>query len=57
VNPADPDGVLWLETIAASCERVLAREEADPADPRYRHLRRDVEQLLARVKADLAQRR
>jgi hypothetical protein len=52
-NPADADQVRWLETLAAACERVLARDDADPTDWPYHQVRQDVEELLARVRAEL----
>jgi ElaB/YqjD/DUF883 family membrane-anchored ribosome-binding protein len=48
---ADPDR-RWLETLAAACERVLARD-ADPADWSYQQIREDVAKLLTRVRAEL----
>jgi len=56
-QPADPDRVQWLETLVAACERILAREEREPADWSYRQVRQDVEGLLACVKAELEGKR
>jgi hypothetical protein len=56
-DPADPDRVRWLESLAAACERVLARDTPDPADWSYRRLRQDVDELLARVRAELEGKR
>jgi len=52
-HPVTPERREWLEKFAAACERVLAREEGDTADWSYGGVRRDVEELLARVRAEL----
>jgi hypothetical protein len=45
----------WLETVAAACERILARDDGDPADWSYQQVRQDVEKLLAHVRAELGE--
>jgi ElaB/YqjD/DUF883 family membrane-anchored ribosome-binding protein len=53
LDPGNPERRKWLENLAAACERVLAREEGDPSDSSYGDLRQDVQDLLARVRAEL----
>jgi hypothetical protein len=43
----------WLETVAAACERLIAEGERDPE---YASLVDDAEELLARVRDELAAR-
>jgi len=51
-DAADPDRVQWLTTLAAACDRILARED-EAGDWSYQQVRQDVEELLARIKAEL----
>jgi ElaB/YqjD/DUF883 family membrane-anchored ribosome-binding protein len=55
VDVPDPDRVRWLQKLAAACEQVLARPEGDRTDPSYDDLRQDVQQLLARIRAELGE--
>jgi hypothetical protein len=50
---ADPDRVHWLKTLAAACERVLAREDVDPTEWSRSPVRQEVEELLSRIQAEL----
>jgi hypothetical protein len=51
----DEDRRRWLETLAAACERVLARRDAgDSADALYRALLEDVAQLLDVIRSELS---
>jgi hypothetical protein len=44
----------WLGTVAAGCERVLARRElVESADPLHRALVADVVEFLKRVRSEL----
>jgi hypothetical protein len=52
-DPADPDRVRWLTTLAAACERILAREEQEPSNWSHRQIRQDVDELLARIRTEL----
>ena len=50
----EADRRLWLETLAAACERVLANEDgADTTDPHLADLHDDVASLLSRLRAEL----
>jgi hypothetical protein len=52
-DPAEAERVRWLTTVAAACDRILAREEEEPSDWSYRQVRQDVEALRARVRSEL----
>jgi hypothetical protein len=52
-DPAEAEWVRWLKTVAAACDRILAREEEEPSDWSYRQVRQDVEALRARVRSEL----
>jgi hypothetical protein len=43
----------WLETVAAACERALARDTGGPPDAPHAALLEDIAELLARVRAEL----
>jgi hypothetical protein len=43
----------WLETLAAACERVLARDVEDPSDPSLAALLKDVAELLSSIRDEL----
>ena len=49
----DADRRLWLETLAAACERILA-EDVQGHDPGVRAVLNDVDALLSRLRAELA---
>jgi hypothetical protein len=51
-DAADPDRVHWLTTLAAACDRILARED-ESGDWSYQQVRQDVEELRARVRTEL----
>ena len=51
-DAADPDRVQWLTTLAAACDRILARED-EPGDWSYQQVRQDVEELRAHVRTEL----
>jgi hypothetical protein len=51
-DAAEQDRVRWLTTLVAACDRILARED-ESGDWSYRELREDVEELRARVRAEL----
>jgi hypothetical protein len=51
-DAAEEDRVRWLTTLVAACDRILARED-ESCDWSYRQLREDVEELRARVRAEL----
>ena len=51
-EPADTDRVRWLTKLAAACDRILTRED-EAGDWSYQQVRQDVEELLARIKAEL----
>jgi ABC-type transporter Mla subunit MlaD len=52
----ETERVLWLETLADACERVLARrDEGDSTDAHWAMLLDDVSDLLARIRAELQQ--
>ena len=48
----DADRRLWLEKLAATCERILA-DDADGHDAGVRAVRNEVAALLARLRAEL----
>jgi len=52
-DAAEAERVRWLTTVDADCDRILAREEEEPSDRHYRQVRQDVEELRARVRAEL----
>jgi ABC-type transporter Mla subunit MlaD len=46
----------WLETLAAACERVLARrDDVDATDAHWSMLVEDVSDLLARIRTELGE--
>jgi hypothetical protein len=50
----DADRRRWLETLAAACEHVLAKEDGvGTTDSHLAALRRDVAGLLSRLRAEL----
>jgi hypothetical protein len=48
----DAERQRWLETLAATCERILA-EQREGHDPGVRAVLDDVEDLLVRLRAEL----